>query len=142
MTHKPVDDRSVAPVDDMRLAVTALLEGLTVHQWNFNRRLGKFDLINTKVDALMTHDERLSRVEDQVIDTRLAVSALLDTVTQFQRNFEALTVEIRDIRTDMRGMQAEIRDVRTDMRDMQAEIRGLQVENHRILEILEQRLGE
>ncbi|NJL46024.1 MAG: hypothetical protein HC922_10555 [Leptolyngbyaceae cyanobacterium SM2_3_12] len=76
----------------------------------------------------MAHDERLSRIEEQVIDTRLEVSALLDTGTPFQHNFEALT--------------AEIRDIRTDMRDMQAEIRGLQVENHRILEILEQRLGE
>ncbi len=95
----------------------------------------------------MTEDKnRINRMEDQLIDMRLAVSALLETVTQHQRNFETtqrnfetmqrnfdtVSIEIRDIRTDMREMRA-------DMLQMQSEVRGLQTENRRILDILQNR---
>jgi septation ring formation regulator EzrA len=95
----------------------------------------------------MTEDNnRLNGMEDQLIDMRLAVSALLETVTQHQRNFETIqrnfettnnrfemiVTELRDIRTDMR-------DMRADMLQMQSEIRGLQTENRRILDILQNR---
>jgi chromosome segregation ATPase len=101
----------------------------------------------------MTQDDRINRMENQLIDMRLAVSALLETVTQHQRNFEtiqrnfetiwstleshnqrftAIMTEIRDIRLDMREM-------RVDMQEMQSEVRGLQTENRRILDILQNR---
>lgn len=98
----------------------------------------------------MTEDKnRINRMEDQLIDMRLAVSALLETVTQHQRNFETIqrnfetmqrnfdtvSTEIRDIRIDMREM-------RTDMLQMQSEVRGLQTENRRILDILQNRNSE
>jgi chromosome segregation ATPase len=98
----------------------------------------------------MTEDQnRINRVEDQLIDMRLAVSALLETVTQHQRNFEIIQrnfettnhrferifTEIRDIRTDMQEMRA-------DMLQMQSEIRGLQTENRRILDVLQNRPPE
>jgi chromosome segregation ATPase len=83
----------------------------------------------------MSNDERLNRVEDQMIDMRLAVSALLETVTQHQRNFETIQRNFETLATEMREM-------RSDMQTMQSEIRGLQTENNRILEILERRLGD
>jgi chromosome segregation ATPase len=78
----------------------------------------------------MTSDDRLNRLENETIDLRLAVSALLNTVTVHQRNFEVLVTEIRDIRVDMRQMEAEIKGLQT-------EIRGLQTENRRILDVLQ-----
>ncbi len=133
----------------MRLAVTALLNRLTVHRWKFDAILRNIDISPATPEITMTNDDRLSRIEDPMIDTRLAVSALLDTMTQHQQNFERMVAEVRDIRSDMRDVYIEIRDVKVEIRgiqveirDMKAEIRGLQVENHRILEILEQRLGD
>jgi chromosome segregation ATPase len=108
----------------------------------------------------MTENNRMDRMEDQLIDMRLAVSALLETVTQHQRNFEtiqrnfettnnrfvAIISEIRDIRTDMQQtrtdmhqMRADMHQMRADMLEMQSEVRGLQTENNRILDILQNR---
>lgn len=107
-------------------------------------------------------NDRLNRLENQMIDIRIAVSALLETVTQHQSNFERLAieirninveirdikleirdikVEIRDIRSDMLVMNAEIRDLRADTLQIQSEVRGLQTENRRILDILQNRNG-
>ncbi|MBE9208926.1 hypothetical protein IQ244_20765 [Nostoc sp. LEGE 06077] len=95
----------------------------------------------------MTEDQnRIPRMENQLIDMRLAVSALLETVTQHQRNFETIQRNFETIITEMREMQTDIRDIRTDMREMrsdmlqmQSEVRGLQTENRRILDILQNR---
>lgn len=103
-------------------------------------------------------DDRLNRLENlenQMIDIRMAVSALLETAAQHQQNFERLAteirdikveirdikVEIRDLRSDMQVMNAEIRDLRADTLQIQAEVRGLQTENRRILDILQNRNG-
>ncbi len=99
----------------------------------------------------MTENNRMDRMEDQLIDMRLAVSALLETVTQHQRNFEtiqrnfettnnrfvAVVSEIKDIRTDMQQMRADMQQMRADMLQMQSEVKGLQTENSRILDILQ-----
>ncbi|WP_255427111.1 hypothetical protein [Sphaerospermopsis sp. LEGE 00249] len=81
-------------------------------------------------------------MENQLIDMRLAVSALLETATHHQRNFETmqrnfdtLVLEIRDMRSDMMQMQSEIREIQMD-------VRGLQTENRRILDILQNRPPE
>lgn len=87
----------------------------------------------------MTHDDRLNRLEDQMIDMRLAVSALLETVTQHQRNFETIQRNFEVTQRNMDTLMTEIRDIRTDMREMQLEIRGLQTDNRRILDSLTQR---
>jgi septation ring formation regulator EzrA len=94
----------------------------------------------------MTQDDRINRMENQLIDMRLAVSALLETVTQHQRNFETVQrnfetviTEIRDIRLDMREMRVDMQEMRVDMQEMQSEVRGLQTENRRILDILQNR---
>lgn len=83
----------------------------------------------------MSNEERINRMEDQLIDMRLAVSALLETVTQHQRNFE---ITQRNFET----VQNEIRDLRTDMLEITLEIRGLQTENRRIFDILQNRNTE
>ena len=84
-------------------------------------------------------DDRLNRLEDQMIDMRLAVSALLETVTQHQRNFETIQRNFERISIEIRDMKIEIRDLRTDTLQIQSEVRGLQTENRRILDILQDR---
>ncbi|WP_413172342.1 hypothetical protein [Anabaena azotica] len=81
-------------------------------------------------------------MENQLIDMRLAVSALLETAAvhqrnfdTIQRNFEMVIAEIRDMRSDMVQMQSEIREIQMD-------VRGLQTENRRILDILQNRPPE
>ncbi len=98
---------------------------------------------------MATEGDRINRMEDQLIDMRLAVSALLETVTQYQRNFETIQrntqviiAEIRDIRTDMQEMRSDMQEMRVDMLQMQSEVRGLQTENRRILDILQNRHTE
>ncbi len=85
---------------------------------------------------------RMDKMENQLIDMRLGVSALLETsaVQQrnfdtIQRNFEMVIAEIRDMRSDMVQMQSEIREIQMD-------VRGLQTENRRILDILQNRPPE
>jgi septation ring formation regulator EzrA len=80
----------------------------------------------------MTQDDRINRMDMQLIDMRLAVSALVETVTQHQRNFETVQRNFETVIT-------EIRDIRLDMQEMQSEVRGLQTENRRILDILQNR---
>jgi hypothetical protein len=94
----------------------------------------------------MNNEQRLNRVEDQLIDMRLAVSALLDTVTLHQGNFERIATELRDIRQESReirqDMQQNMQEMRQEMLQMQSEIKGLQTENRRILDILQNRHTE
>ncbi|MFN6562152.1 MAG: hypothetical protein RMY28_020490 [Nostoc sp. ChiSLP01] len=95
----------------------------------------------------MTEDKnRINRMEDQLIDMRLAVSALLETVTQHQRNFETIQRNFETMQRNFGTVYTEIRDIRIDMQEMradmlqmQSEVRGLQTENRRILDILQNR---
>ena len=64
-----------------------------------------------------------------MIDLKLAVSALIETVNPHQlnfetsqRNFERLYTEIRDLRTDTRTIQSEIRDIQTNIRGFKRRI--------------------
>ena len=77
-------------------------------------------------------DDRLNRVENDVIDLKLAVSAMIETVSRHQLNFEAS-------QRNFDRLYTEIRNLRTETRTIQSEIRGLQTENRRILDILQQR---
>jgi AAA15 family ATPase/GTPase len=67
---------------------------------------------------------------------RLAVSALLETVTQHQRNFEIIQRNTETTNTRFIAIITEIRDIRAYMLQMQSEVRGLQTENRRILDVL------
>jgi chromosome segregation ATPase len=87
----------------------------------------------------MTQDDRINRMENQLIDMRLAVSALLETVTQHQRNFETVQRNFETVITEIRDIRLDMQEMRADMQEMQSEVRGLQTENRRILDILQNR---
>ncbi|UJL33800.1 hypothetical protein C6N34_000585 [Cylindrospermopsis raciborskii Cr2010] len=78
----------------------------------------------------MSNQERIDNIENQLIDIRLAVSALLETVAIHQRNFEVLQRNFDSVVTEMREIQSEVREIQLD-------VRGLQTENRRILDILQ-----
>jgi len=63
------------------------------------------------------NDERLDELATSVADLRSAAGSLLETAIIHQRNFEAIVTRIDQ---------------------MQSEIRGLQTENRRILDRLDQ----
>jgi hypothetical protein len=69
-------------------------------------------------------------MENQLIDIRLAVSALLETVAIHQRNFEVMQRNFDSVVIEIREMQSEVREIQLD-------VRGLQTENRRILDILQ-----
>ena len=175
MTHNegtnPLDRVGQADTVDMRARVSNLLlrsalnrSRTRVFQSAFEQQFGEFrgilsaDEPNPSFDTLlpMNHDQRLDQVENQMIDMRLAISALLEAVNLHQayhettqQNFGTVMSELRDIRLDMRDMQSDIRTMQSDIRTMQSdihtmqlEIRGLQTENHRILEFLEGRFRD
>ena len=50
---------------------------------------------------------------------RLAVSALLETVTQHQRNFETMNHRFIDIATELRDIRVDMGEMRVDMQEMQ-----------------------
>jgi chromosome segregation ATPase len=99
----------------------------------------------------MSNQERMDNMENQLIDIRLAVSALLETSVIYQRNFEVMQrnfdsvvieiremqSEIREMRSDIREMQSEIREIQSEVREIQLDVRGLQTENRRILDVLQ-----
>ncbi|MBR8837242.1 MAG: hypothetical protein DSM106950_25360 [Stigonema ocellatum SAG 48.90 = DSM 106950] len=90
----------------------------------------------------MTEGDRINRMDSQLIDMPLAVSALLETVTQHQRNFEIIQRNFETTNNRFTAIITEIFDIRVDMQEMQSEVRGLQTENRRILDILQNRQNE
>jgi hypothetical protein len=91
---------------------------------------------------MATEGDRINKMENQLIDMRLAVSALLETVTQHQRNFETIQRNTAAIITEIRDIRVDMQEMRADMLQMQSEVRGLQTENRRILDILQNRHTE
>ncbi len=63
--------------------------------------------------------DRINRMDLQLIDMRLAVSALLETVTQHQRNFETVQRNFESNNHRFTAIMTEIRDIRVDMQEMQ-----------------------
>ncbi len=80
----------------------------------------------------MSQEKRMEKMEDQLIDMRLAVSSLIETSIQHQRNFET-------IQRNFETIMGEMRDIRSEIKDIQLDVRGLQIENSRILDILQNR---
>ncbi|MEL6381537.1 MAG: hypothetical protein AAFQ89_03505 [Cyanobacteria bacterium J06626_18] len=77
-------------IPDFRLATIKLLE-TNIRNWYIStqvqQRLEGYP--KSSIGELAMSDEQISRLQDQVIDMRLAVSALLETVTRHQANHEA-----------------------------------------------------
>ncbi|MDF5732867.1 MAG: hypothetical protein PUP92_33955 [Rhizonema sp. PD38] len=80
---------------------------------------------------------------------RLAVSAFLENAVVYQhkfetsqRNFETIQCSTETNNTRFTAIVTEIRHIRADMLQMQLEVRGLQTENRRILDVLQNRNTE
>jgi chromosome segregation ATPase len=89
---------------------------------------------------------RVDRAENDIIDIKLAISALISTTEVHQRNIETMNRNIEgmfQIMTQslqrMEVMESNIQEIQTEIRDIKTEIRGLQTENRRMLDILQQR---
>ncbi len=89
---------------------------------------------------------RVDRLENDAIDIKVAVSALISTTEVHQRNLETIS---RNIETMNRNMETTNRNIDAmlqlmtqslqRMEVMELDIRGLQTENRRILDILQHR---
>ena len=82
---------------------------------NWDKIENRLDRIEAILEANSRQIEANSRqIENNttaLIDMRLAVSSLIETSNQFQRNFEVIVSEIQDIKRDIRGLQVENRRI-------------------------------
>ena len=82
---------------------------------------------------------RVERLENDAIDLKVAVSALISTTELHQRNIEIMN---RNIEIHQRHIDAMLQLMTQSLQRMEVvelDIRGLQTENRRILDILQQR---
>ena len=75
---------------------------------------------------------RVDRLENDAIDLKVAVSALISTTEIHQRNIETMN---RNIEAMLQLMTQSLQR----MEVVESDIRGLQTENRRILDVLQQR---
>ena len=75
---------------------------------------------------------RVDRLENDAIDIKVAVSALISTTEIHQRNIETMN---RNIEAMLQLMTQSLQR----MEVVESDIRGLQTENRRILDVLQQR---
>jgi len=82
---------------------------------------------------------RVDRLENDAIDIKVAVSALISTTEVHQRNIETMN---RNIEIQQRNIDAMLQLMTQSLQRMEVvelDIRGLQTENRRILDILQHR---
>ena len=90
-----------------------------------------------RIEAIVEkNSEQIEKNTTAIIDLRVAVSSLIETSNQFQRNFEVIVSEIREIKGDIRELKGEIRTINEEIRDIKLDIQGLQRENRGILDHL------
>ena len=92
---------------------------------------------------------RVERIENDMSDIKVAISALISTTEIHQHNIETMN---RNIETMNRNIEAmfqimtqslqRMEIMESDIREIQTDIRGLQTENRRILDILQQRSND
>jgi phage-related tail protein len=89
---------------------------------------------------------RVDRLESDTIDLKVAVSALISTTEVHQRNIETISRNIetmnRQMETTNRNIDAMLQLMTQSLQRMEVmelDIRGLQTENRRILDILQNR---
>jgi hypothetical protein len=89
---------------------------------------------------------RVDRLENDAIDIKVAVSALISTTEVHQRNIETMNRNIetmnRNIEIHQRNIDAMLQLMTQSLQRMEVmelDIRGLQTENRRILDVLQQR---
>jgi K+/H+ antiporter YhaU regulatory subunit KhtT len=82
---------------------------------------------------------RVDRLENDAIDIKMAVSALLATVEIHQRDMEAFRLNADRTNRNVEAILQMMSQSLERMEIMESDIRGLQTENRRILDILQQR---
>jgi len=82
---------------------------------------------------------RVDRIENDTIDIKVAISALISTTEIHQRNIETMNRNIEAMFQIMTQSLQRMEIMESDIREIQTDIRGLQTENRRILDILQQR---
>jgi 5-bromo-4-chloroindolyl phosphate hydrolysis protein len=82
---------------------------------------------------------RVDRLENGMIDIKMAVSALLSTVEIHQRDMDVFRANADRTNQNIEAMVQIMTQSLQRMEVMESDIRGLQTENHRILDILQQR---
>lgn len=92
---------------------------------------------------------RIDRLENDSIDIKMAVSALLSTVEIHQRDMEAFRINMEAFRINADRTNQNVEAILQIMNQslqrmeiMESDIRGLQTENRRILDILQRNAGE
>ncbi len=82
---------------------------------------------------------RVDRLENDAIDIKVAVSALISTTEIHQRNIETMNRNIEAHQRNIDAMLQLMTQSLQRMEVMELDIRGLQTENRRILDVLQQR---
>lgn len=82
---------------------------------------------------------RVDRLENDSIDLKMAVSALLSTVEIHQRDMEAFRINADRTNRNVEAILQIMSQSLERMEAMESDIRGLQTENRRILDVLQQR---
>ena len=82
---------------------------------------------------------RVDRIENDTIDIKVAISALISTTEIHQQNIETMNRNIEAMFQIMTQSLQRMEIMELDIREIQTDIRGLQTENRRILDILQQR---
>ncbi|MEG4805646.1 hypothetical protein QUB63_34190 [Microcoleus sp. ARI1-B5] len=82
---------------------------------------------------------RVERLENDAIDIKVAVSALISTTEVHQRNIETMNRNIEIHQRNIDAMLQLMTQSLQRMEVMELDIRGLQTENRRILDILQHR---
>jgi hypothetical protein len=102
----------------------------------------RFEQTQTGIDQLRLHQEasqlRFEQMQTGIDQLRLRQQVSQDQIDTLTTTVDTLTQEV----ASAIGILAQESDAdRTAIREMQADIRGLQTENRRILDILENRLN-
>jgi len=82
---------------------------------------------------------RVDRLENEVIDIKVAISALISTTEIHLRNIETMNRNSETMNRNVEAMFQIMTQSLQRMEVMESDIRGLQTENRRILDILQQR---
>ena len=82
---------------------------------------------------------RVDRLENDAIDIKMAVSALLSTVDIHQRDMEAFRINAD--RTNQ-NVEVIVQIMNQSLQHIETDIRGLQTENRCILDILQRNADE
>jgi len=82
---------------------------------------------------------RGNQLENDAIDIKMAVSTLLTTVEIHQRDMEAFRINADRTNRNVEAILQIMSQSLERMEVMESDIRGLQTENRRILDVLQQR---